>query len=96
MRTDAEWPLSHFRRADDVDGGAAAAGDGRDVDASESLRCTRTENLALTMIVRDGIAAIWELHLAAANAYNQGYKAAAAAIIDIADAAECLRGNGCA
>ncbi|MBV9585538.1 MAG: hypothetical protein JO213_11705 [Alphaproteobacteria bacterium] len=56
---------------------------------------TRTENLALTMIVRDGVSAIWELHLAAANAYNKGYKAAAAAIIEIADAAEreWLRGT---
>ena len=61
-----------------------------------SLRRTRLENIALTMIVRDGVSAIWELHLAAANVYNQGYKAAAAAIIDIADAAEreWLRGNG--
>jgi len=48
------------------------------------------------MIVREGVAVVWELHLAAANAYNQGYKAAAAAIIEIADAAEreWLRGNG--
>jgi hypothetical protein len=48
------------------------------------------------MIVRDGVAVIWQLHLAAATAYNQGNKAAAAAIIEIADAAEheWLRGNG--
>ena len=60
------------------------------------FRRTRLENIALTMIVRDGVAVIWELHLAAATAYNQGNRAAAAAIIDIADAAEreWLRGNG--
>jgi hypothetical protein len=31
-----------------------------------SLRRTRAENLAVTMLARDGIAAIWVLHLAAA------------------------------
>jgi hypothetical protein len=61
-----------------------------------SFRRTRLENIALTMIVRDGVAVIWELHLAAAAAYNHGNNAAAAAIIEIADAAEreWLRGNG--
>lgn len=61
-----------------------------------SLRRKFAENIALTMIVSDGIAAIWKLHLAAARAYREGNKAAAVAIIDIADAAEreWLRGNG--
>jgi hypothetical protein len=53
-----------------------------------ALRRTRTENLALTMLARDGIAAIWTLHLAAARAYRDGHKSAAVAIIEIADAAE--------
>ena len=43
-----------------------------------ALRRTRTENLALTMLARDGIAAIWTLHLAAAKAYLDGNKGMAA------------------
>ena len=53
-----------------------------------ALRRTRTENLALRMLAREGIAAIWTLHLAAARAYRDGNKAMAATIIEIADAAE--------
>jgi hypothetical protein len=33
---------------------------------------TLTENLALSILARDGIAAIWDLHLAAAEAYRTG------------------------
>jgi hypothetical protein len=51
-------------------------------------RRTPAEILALTMLSRDGIAAIWLLHLAAARAYRDGHKAAAASVIEIADAAE--------
>jgi hypothetical protein len=53
-----------------------------------TLRRTRAENLALTMLARDGIAAIWLLHLSAARVYREGHKAAAAGIIEIAEAAE--------
>jgi hypothetical protein len=53
-----------------------------------ALRRTGTENLALTMMARDGIAAIWALHLAAAGTYRDGHKGMAATIIEIADAAE--------
>ena len=61
-----------------------------------SLRRTWTENLALTMLAREGVAAIWQLHLSAARAYRDGHRAAAATIIEIADAAEreWVRGNG--
>jgi hypothetical protein len=61
-----------------------------------TLRRTRAENRALTLLARDGIAAIWVLHLSAAKAYRDGHKAAAAGIIEIADAAEreWLRGKG--
>jgi len=52
------------------------------------LRRTRAENLALTMLTRDGIAAIWILHQSAARAYRDGHKMAAWAIIEIAEAAE--------
>jgi hypothetical protein len=40
------------------------------------------------MLARDGIAAIWTVHLAAARAYRDGNKGVAATITDIADAAE--------
>ena len=53
-----------------------------------ALRRTRTENLALTVLAREGIAAIWRLHLLAAKAYRDGNKAMAATIIEIADTAE--------
>jgi hypothetical protein len=48
------------------------------------------------MLERHGIAVMWELHLIAAKAYRQGSKASAAAIIEIADAAErmWMLGNG--
>ena len=48
---------------------------------------TMTEKLALTMLARDGIAAIWQLHLASAEAHQGGYLSAADAISGIADAA---------
>jgi hypothetical protein len=61
-----------------------------------SLRRTRLENIALTMIQRDGIKIVWELHLIAAKADREGSKASATTIIEIADAAEreWRRGNG--
>ena len=48
----------------------------------------RVHSLALKRLARDGIVAIWVLHLSAARAYREGRKAAAATIIEIADAAE--------
>jgi hypothetical protein len=58
---------------------------------------TPAEIIALTILTRDGVAAIWGLHLSAAGAYRDGNKAVAAGIIEIADAAESewLRGQGC-
>ena len=49
---------------------------------------TFTESLAVRLLARDGIAAIWMLHLSAAKAYRDGHKLAAAGIIEIAEAAE--------
>src|SRR5947207_15288918 len=46
------------------------------------------ERVASKVLARDGRAAIWVLHLAAARAYREGNKAAAVAIIEIADADE--------
>ena len=61
-----------------------------------SLRRIWTENLALTMLARDGIAAIWQLNLHAAGAYRTGHARAAVSILEIADAAEqaWLRAEG--
>ena len=61
-----------------------------------NLRRSHVENIAFTMLERHGIAVMWELHLIAAKAYREGSKASAAAIIEIADAAEreWMRGNG--
>ena len=46
------------------------------------------ENIARKILVREGVAAIWQLHLAAARAYRDGLNEAATAIVEIADAAE--------
>ena len=57
---------------------------------------TLTEDLALMILGRDGIAAIWQLNLEAAQAYRTGHPFAAASIMEIADAAEeaWLRAEG--
>ena len=57
---------------------------------------TLTEKLALLMLAREGIAAVWHLHMAAADAYQTGHPAAAGAILEIAEAAEeaWLRAEG--
>ena len=54
-----------------------------------------TEKIALSVLAREGIAAIWALHTAAAEAYRTGHPDAAAAIVEIANAAEeaWLRAN---
>jgi len=59
-------------------------------------RGSLTEALALTILARNGVAAIWQLHLEAADAYRTGYPFAAASIMEIADAAEAawLRAEG--
>ena len=49
---------------------------------------TFTESLAVRLLARDGIAAIWQLHVAAAAAYRDGYQRAAETVLQIADAAE--------
>jgi hypothetical protein len=57
---------------------------------------TLTEKLALSMLAREGIAAVWQLHVSAAEAHRSGYPRAAASILEIADAAEeaWLRAEG--
>jgi hypothetical protein len=54
-----------------------------DIDHARTL----TQRLALTMLARSGIAAIWQLHLASAEADQSGYSSAAATISEIAEAA---------
>ena len=46
------------------------------------------ENLALSLLEREGIAVIWLLHVTAAQAYSVGHSLAAQILIDTADAAE--------
>jgi hypothetical protein len=61
-----------------------------------ALRHTQADKLALSLLARDGITAIWKLHIAAAEAHGAGYPSAASAILDIAEAAEdaWLRAEG--
>ena len=47
-----------------------------------------TEKLAASILARDGVAAIWQLQVAAADAHRTGHPRSAAAILEIAEAAE--------
>jgi len=49
---------------------------------------TMTEKIAVSILTREGIGAIWRLHLAAADAHRSGHPRSAAAILEIAEAAE--------
>ena len=51
-----------------------------------------TDKLASSILAREGVGAIWALHVAAAEAHRTGHPNAAAAILEIAEAAEakCL------
>jgi hypothetical protein len=44
------------------------------------------ENIARKILVREGVGAIWQLHLAAARAYRDGQKAAATGIRPLREA----------
>jgi hypothetical protein len=57
---------------------------------------TLTDQLALSMLASDGIAVIWRLHVAAADAHQIGHPAAADSLLEIAEAAEdaWLRAEG--
>ena len=57
---------------------------------------TMTDDLALRMLARDGIAVIWRLNVAAAEANRTGHPQSAAALLELADAAEdaWLRAEG--
>ena len=51
-------------------------------------RLRRAENLALTLLASGGIAAIWRLNEAAAEAYRTGHACTAESILQVAEAAE--------
>ena len=60
-------------------------------------RRAHIERLAQSILDGKGISAIWQLHLDAAYAYRTGYPVAAAAILELAEAAEqelLRQGNG--
>ena len=52
------------------------------------MSSTLTERIALSILDREGVAAIWSLYIAAAQAHRTGHPGAAAAIQEIAEAAE--------
>jgi hypothetical protein len=66
------------------------------MDREKSRPAALTEKLALSMLAREGIAAIWQLHMAAANAHQTGHPAVADAMLEIAQATEeaWLRAEG--
>ena len=61
-----------------------------------SLVRTPNDDLALRILARNGIAVIWRLNLAAAEAHRTGHPRSAAALLELAEAAEdaWLRAEG--
>jgi hypothetical protein len=62
----------------------------------------QTDKLARSLLAKQGVGAIWNLHQAAAAAHRAGFPQSANALIEIAEAAEqawtsdgkrCLRGG---
>jgi hypothetical protein len=47
-----------------------------------------SRDLALQMLARNGIAVIWQLNVVAATAHRTGHPHSAAALLELADAAE--------
>jgi hypothetical protein len=58
---------------------------------------TITSGIAARMLARHGIAAIWQLQVAASIVYRTGNRTAAECILEMADAAEreLLQSEGC-
>ena len=54
------------------------------------LTRTMAEKLACDMLARDGVTAIWDLHLAALTAKDAGKLELTASLVEIAEAAERL------
>lgn len=53
-----------------------------------TLQYTQTDKLARSLLAKQGIGAIWDLHQAAAAAHRAGFPHSAAALIEVAEAAE--------
>jgi hypothetical protein len=53
-----------------------------------TLPHTQTDKLARSLLAKQGIGAIWRLHEAAAAAHQGGFPHSAAALIEVAEAAE--------
>ena len=51
---------------------------------------TFAEELAVELLHRDGIKAVWELHRVASNAHRAGHKDVATGLLQVADAAEAI------
>ena len=54
------------------------------------MSSTLTQRIALSILDREGVAAIWSLYIAAAQAHRTGHPGAAGAIQEIAEAAEAV------
>ena len=54
----------------------------------QHIQQTMTEKIAVSILSREGLAAIWKLHEAAAEAHRTGHPRSAAAVVEIAEAAE--------
>jgi hypothetical protein len=52
------------------------------------MSSTLTDRIALSILDREGVAAIWTLQVAAAQVHRTRHPGAAAAILEIAEAAE--------
>jgi len=59
-----------------------------------TLPHTQTDKLARSLLAKQGIGAIWNLHEAAAAAHRGGFAHSAAALIDVAEAAERAWSSG--
>jgi len=53
-----------------------------------TLPHTQTDKLACSLLAKRGIEAIWRLHEAAAAAHRAGFPGSAAALVELAEAAE--------
>ena len=53
-----------------------------------TLSRTEADKLARSLLVKQGIGAIWRLHQVAADAHRAGFRLSAADLIEVAEAAE--------
>jgi hypothetical protein len=58
---------------------------------------TFAEQVAVELLRRDGLKAVWELHVVASNAHRAGQQDVATGLLQVADAAEaiCSRNRDC-